>query len=266
MRKYWTVFGLSFQNEFVYRLNFILWRLRNVLRIAMTYFLWSSVFTSNTIAFGYNKNQIVSYVFLVLLVNSFVMSAPSNDNIGGEIGNGDLSNYLVKPFSYLKYWLTRDWASKLLNMLFAAGEFFVLYLLLRPQINLASSPVMIVVGLTMVLLGSLIYFFVTKLAVLVSFWTPENTWGLMFLFLVLYEILSGGIFPLDVLPPVLYRVLQWTPFPYMVYFPLAVLVGKIGLEHALRILLQSVSWLLISFLLVAFQWKKGLKVYSASGR
>ena len=44
VRKYWVVFQQSFQNEFVYRLNFILWRFRNVLRILMTYFLWHSVF------------------------------------------------------------------------------------------------------------------------------------------------------------------------------------------------------------------------------
>lgn len=266
MKKYWTVFNLSFQNEFVYRLNFVLWRFRNVLRVTMTYFLWNSVFSSNTVAFGYNKDQMISYVFMVLIVNSFVMSAPSNDNIGGEIGSGDLSNYLVKPLSYLRYWLTRDWASKLLNMLFAVGEFLILYLILRPQITFASSPIMIILGLVMVLFGSLIYFFVTKLAVFVSFWTPENTWSLMFMFLVFYEILSGGIFPLDVLPQAMYQVLQWTPFPYMVYFPLAVLVGKISLEQATRIFLQSVFWLFASILLVAVQWKKGMKVYQASGR
>src|SRR3990172_10036995 len=110
MKKYLTIFSLSFQNEFIYRLNFILWRFRNVLRILMTYFLWYSVFSSNTNVFGYSKEQMLAYVFLVLLVTSFVMSAPSNDNVGGEISDGTLNNFLIKPLGYLRYWFTRDWA------------------------------------------------------------------------------------------------------------------------------------------------------------
>src|SRR3989344_3347986 len=119
MKKYLTVFSLSFQNEFTYRLNFILWRFRNVLRILMTFFLWQVVFSTRTTAFGYSHSRMFSYILFVFVIQALVMAAPSNDNIGGEIGNGDLSNYLVKPISYLKYWLTRDLASKLLNALFA---------------------------------------------------------------------------------------------------------------------------------------------------
>src|SRR3989344_1789920 len=119
MRKYLTVFLTSWQNEFIYRLNFILWRGRNVIRILMTFYLWQSIYSQNQIAFGYSQTQMMAYVFLVLLISAFVIATPSNDNIGGEISSGDLSNYLVKPISYLRYWFTRDLASKLLNFTFA---------------------------------------------------------------------------------------------------------------------------------------------------
>ena len=48
----------------------------------------------------------MAYVFLVLLITSFVMSAPSNDNVGGEISDGTLNKFLIKPIGYLRYWLT----------------------------------------------------------------------------------------------------------------------------------------------------------------
>ena len=44
MKKYWSIFKISFEQEFAYRLNFILWRVRNVFQILLTYFLWSTVF------------------------------------------------------------------------------------------------------------------------------------------------------------------------------------------------------------------------------
>ncbi len=85
----------------------------------MTYFLWRGIFTTSNLVFGYTQPQILTYIFLVLVVQSFVLSAPSSDNIGSEIGSGDLSNFLLKPMGYLKYWFTRDLANKLLNIIFA---------------------------------------------------------------------------------------------------------------------------------------------------
>ncbi len=266
MKKYLTVFGISFQNEFTYRLNFVLWRFRNVLRILMTFFLWNSIFSQNIQAFGYSRPEIMAYIFAVLLISTFVIAAPSNDNVGGEIGSGDLSNYLVKPINYLQYWLTRDWASKLLNMLFAVFEIGLLYVLFKPQLAFSSSPALIIGGLLACLLAALIYFLVTKLAVFVAFWIPENTWGLMFFFLVLFEMLSGSIFPLDVLPSWGVTLLKFTPFPYLVYYPIGILVGKFDVAQMGWIIAQSAIWLGISFWLVSKVWKAGLKVYSAVGR
>lgn len=266
MKKYFTVFQLSFQNEFTYRLNFILWRFRNVLRILMTYFLWNSIFSQNKIAFGYTHEQMMAYVFLVLIVNTFVIAAPSNDNIGGEIGNGDLSNYLVKPVNYLGYWLTRDWASKVLNIIFAIGEIGILFIFFRPELNFTNSPLVLLLGIIACILASLIYYQITKLAVMVSFWNPENTWGLMFLFLVLFEILSGTLFPLNILPLVGQNLLKFTPFPYMVYLPIEILIGKFNLIETIQILLFSLSWLMMGYLLVNKMFRAGVKIYSANGK
>jgi ABC-2 type transport system permease protein len=266
MKKYWSVFALSFQNEFTYRLNFVLWRFRNVLRILMTFFLWGSIFSTRNLAFGYSKEQMFAYIFLVLLMSSIVMSAPSNENIGSEIANGDLSNYLLKPVGYLRYWLTRDWASKLLNLLFAIGETSILWFIFRPNIVLSSSVVQILIGIVMVTVAALIFFMITKVAISVSFWNPEDTWSLMFVIMVLMETLAGTIFPLDVLPTKILSLLQFTPFPYLIYFPVATLVGRVDLVTSVRLAMQSLAWLGISYFFLSRLWARGLKSYSASGR
>lgn len=266
MKKYLTIFSLSFQNEFTYRLNFILWRLRNVLRLLMVYFLWNAVFSTRTMALGYTKDQMQSYVFLVLILLSLVMSAPSNDTIGGEIASGDLSNYLVKPIHYLQYWLTRDISSKVLNLIFSLVEVSLLWAFIKPQIRLTANLQQLVLGFLVLLSGMLIYFFITKLAISTAFWVPENTWGLMFIILVFMETLSGVIFPLDVLSPQIQSLLKLTPFPYLIYFPTTIIVGKISVSQASHILIESLVWLFISWASALYVWHKGLKVYSAVGR
>ena len=266
MKKYLTVFSLSFQNEFTYRLNFILWRFRNVLRILMTFFLWQVVFSTRTTAFGYSHSHMFSYILFVFVIQALVMAAPSNDNIGGEIGNGDLSNYLVKPISYLKYWLTRDLASKLLNALFAVVEIGLLWLVFRPQLYISSDIFFVVSGLVAWVMAIILYFFIAKIAVFSAFWIPENTWGLMFIILVCMETLAGGIFPLDVLPTWVQSILQFTPFPYMVYYPIGMLIGKFSTPEIFAILLKSTIWLALSYWAVIRIWHKGLHEYSAVGR
>lgn len=266
MNKYLSVFAVSWSNEFVYRLNFVLWRFRNILRFLMTYFLWRGIFVATDSVFGYSQPQILTYVFMVLIVQTLVLSAPSSDNIGSEIGNGDLSNYLVKPLGYLKYWFTRDIASKLLNIGFAVFELAVLWIFLRPEISFSDHPLTIVGFLTTAALATGIYYLLSCCARFVAFWAPENTWGLAFLLIVLVEILAGGIFPLDILPSWAYGILQLTPFPYLVYFPIAIFSGKIvGLE-IVRVVAQSAGWLVIMLWLTKFLWGKGLVSYQATGR
>lgn len=266
MKKYFTVFAISWQNEFTYRLNFILWRFRNILKFLMTYFLWTGIFISTSSAFGYSKEQMLTYVFMVLAVQAIVLSSPSSDNMGGEIANGDLSNYLLKPVNYLKYWFTRDLSSKALNLGFASIELFILWLIFRPILQLPAGIEALLGFSISAILALGIYYFVNVSARFVAFWTPENTWGVAFVILIFMEILAGGIFPLDILPKSINTLLQFTPFPYLIYYPIAIFVGKVQGLELLRILGQSLIWLGLMFLLTKIIWQKGLKVYSSEGR
>lgn len=208
----------------------------------------------------------LTYVFMVLIVQTVVASAPSADNIGGEISDGDLSNYLVKPIGYLKYWFTRDIASKCLNMLFAVFEVSLLWYFLRPQIVVPLALSTWLGFFSSLAVAVALYYLISACARFVAFWIPEYTWGLSFVVLVFMEILAGSIFPLNILPGWLYSLLQLTPFPYMVYFPIAIFSGKIVGQELLRILIQYLIWLGIMFWFTKWLWARGLKVYQATGK
>ena len=132
MYKYWAIFRISFQQEFAYRLNFVMWRVRNVLQIFLIFFLWSTVFSDpSKNFFGYDRARILTYVFGILIVKSIVLSA-RGVLVANDIAGGGLTNYLLKPVGYFKYWLTRDSSSKALNLFFSVFEFSILYLVLKP--------------------------------------------------------------------------------------------------------------------------------------
>ena len=231
----------------------------------MTYFLWQGIFMATTNAFGYSGSQMTTYVLMVLITTAIVFSAPSSE-IGGEIANGNLSNFLVKPFSYLKYWFTRDIASKLLNLIFVCIEMTVLWFFLKPQFEFQIGLLAFLGFLTSVLLGMLLYFFFQMTTRFVAFWSPENIWGISFLTFLFTDLLGGTIFPLDILPAPLQFGLSLTPFPYFIYYPIAIFVGKISGFAIVMVLLKGLLWVGLMYLISQYIWKKGVRSYSAVGR
>ena len=267
MKKYWSIFRISFQQEFAYRLNFILWRVRNVFQILLTYFLWSTVFTSPARQiFGYDRAKILTYVFGIIIVRALVFSARAMD-VSRDIAHGDLSNYLLKPLNYFRYWFTRDVSSKVLNLIFASFEFIALFLILKPPFFFQGNPVALLAFLACIILAILIYFFLLFLVSSIPFWAPEIGWGSHFLVtVVIIEAFSGALFPINILPHGLQAFLMATPFPYLIYFPVEVYLGNVQGSALIGGLMIASAWAGVLWLSLNFIWHKGLKVYQAIGR
>jgi ABC-2 type transport system permease protein len=267
LNKYLSIFKISFQQEFVYRLNFVMWRLRNVMQIFLIFFLWSAVFSDPTrIVFGYDQGKILTYVLGILILRAIVFSARAVD-IPGEISTGDLSNYLLKPVGYLRYWFTRDLSSKTLNLSFAFLETIILFLILRPPFFLQTNPSTLFLFTISVLLAVLLYFSLIVLVSMTPFWAPSSGWGAQFLFVgIVTEFLSGAVFPLDVMPSLFQKTFHFLPFQYLLFFPLQVYLGKINLDMVLSGIIVEFVWVAIFVYLVNVVWKRGIKRYAAEGR
>jgi ABC-2 type transport system permease protein len=267
MKKYWSIFKISFQEEFAYKLNFILWRVRNVFQILLTYFLWNTVFANpQLVLFGYDRPKILTYVFGIMIVRALVLSARAMD-VAGDIAQGDLSNYLLKPMSYFKYWFTRDLSSKALNLGFAAVEFTALFLILRPPFYFQTDIFMLITFILCVVIAMLIYFLLLFLISSVPFWAPELGWGSHFLVtVVIIEALSGTLFPINILPDYWENIAMSLPFPYLVYFPVQVYLGNITGPDLIRGIIISAAWVVILWVVLKQVWQRGLKVYESVGR
>lgn len=267
MKKYLAIFKISFAQEFAYRLNFIMWRIRNVMQIFLVFFLWDAVFADPTRElFGYNRDKILTYVFGILVLRALVFSARAVD-IAGEISRGDLTILLLKPIGYFKYWFTRDLSSKALNLTFAAVETAALFLILKPPFFLQIDPLVISLFVVATVFAVLIFFGLLLLVNMTPFWAPESGWAAQFLFMVIIaEFLSGAVFPIDVLPSGIQNFLRFLPFPYLLFFPLQVYLGKINLSTMLGGVLLSGAWVFILLLAVNYVWGKGIKRYAAEGR
>ncbi len=63
----------------------------------------------------------------------------------------------------------------------------------------------------------------------------------------------------------LHHALMFTPFPYQLYFPVAVYMGKIsGGQLWLGLLVQAL-WVGVTYMLARLAWARGTKKYAAFG-
>ncbi len=118
--------------------------------------------------------------------------------------------------------------------------------------------------LVSVVLTALLQFFMSYTMAMLAFWVLEVSTFIFILFAFEYAA-SGHLFPLDILPHWLERLLYFTPFPYQLYFPVSVYMGKtrgIELVHGLVI---QLAWVLATYALARFAWNRGIKKYEAVG-
>lgn len=266
MNKFLEIFKISFNQEFAYRMNFVMWRVRNVLQIFLIFFLWNTIFSdSQRSVFGYDREKILTYIFGIIIVKALVLSSKANE-VGGEIQRGDIINLLLKPVDYVKYWLTRDLSSKGLNLIFAFFETLLLYLTLHPNFFVQDNLIIILAFLTTIVFAILIHFLLVFIIGLIPFWIPESAWAISFLVLVIVEFLSGALFPLDILPRGIQAIINLTPFPYLLFFPLQIYLGKVEGLVMIKGIGVSFLWLIILWQTMRMVWSRGLKAYQAYGR
>ena len=60
-------------------------------------------------------------------------------------------------------------------------------------------------------------------------------------------------------------ILRLLPFPYELYFPVAILMEKIQGQQLWNGLVIQATWVLLCFLLARALWKSGLRRYEAVG-
>ncbi len=266
MKKYLRIFSISWQNSFVYRLNFVMWRMRMVVQLLAVYFLWVAVLGQRGGAFTYTTSQLLTYILGGSIIRSFVFSSRSID-AQGEIATGDLNNYLTKPLNYFSNWFARDLSDKLLNLIFVIIEVGLLIFLLRPPLFLQTNLVTLLTFIAASLLAMVLYFYFSFLVSMTTFWiTEENGWPQRFLIFMLIEFFAGGLFPLDILPAQIYQVIQFLPTTYFLNAPMQIYLGRATGSNLALTFTVMIFWLVVLSWLANWTFKKGLKIYGAYGR
>lgn len=265
VQKYLHVLNIGIQNTLVYRVNFLFRSVFGLIPLMATISLWRAIYSGKqSDVAGYTLAQMISYYLIVTIVDSLTAVTEDDWQIAADIKDGNISQFLLKPIDYLYYRLCLFGASRLIYtaVAFVPVTLFILYQ--RKFFVVPNDPSVIGwFGLSMVMTG-LLQFFTSYTMALLAFWVLEVSTFIFILFA--FEYIAGGhLFPLDILPPAIERILHFTPFPYQMFFPVSIYVGKTAGRELYEGLVIQGCWVVGSFLLARFVWSRGINKYSAVG-
>jgi ABC-2 type transport system permease protein len=232
-----------------------------------TLFLWRTIYSGKgedgKVA-AYSLAGMISYYLLVTIVDALTAVTEDDWQIAADIKDGNISQFLLKPIDYLGYRLCLFFTGRLVYTVVAFGP-VLLFILLQRQYFMAPPDVQ-TFGLFLfsIVMTGLLQFFVSYTMALLAFWVLEVASFIFILYA--FEYVAGGhLFPLDILPPVVSAALNFTPFPYMMYFPVSVYLGRAtGLQLWTGLSIQ-VLWVIAAYALARWVWHRGIRKYSAVG-
>lgn len=210
--------------------------------------------------FGLSAIDFTRYFLAVFLVRQFTIVWVIWE-FEKEIVEGKLSFRLLQPLDPVWHHFASHFAERFARLPFSFILIALFFFLYPEAIWIPSIPDLLLF-LLVTFLAFLLRFATQYTFSMLSFWIEranaiESFWFLFYLFL------SGMVAPIEIFPPLIRSIVEWTPFPYMIYFPASILVG---LPNDLgRSLLIMLGWIAIFVVLNRWLWRLGLKQYSGMG-
>lgn len=181
--------------------------------------------------------------------------------IGKEVINGDIANYLNKPYHYLFYKYSSTIGSTIANFsltLLITG--LVATLLVGP---ITINPLNIPLILSSCLLGITLHFSMMATLGIFTLWI-EDSRSLDFLYQKLIFVAGGMLAPLDIFPTWFANITLILPFSYAVYAP-AMLFVNFNIERFVETILIQIFWIIITSSIALILFKFLLRRVSING-
>ena len=266
MKKFWFIFKLTWLERLAYRVNFFLEILSGVMSSLILIFLWMAIYRSagKGVIGGYSIQEMVTYLLGGGLINSFILTTAENPETSRSIQDGSLSNLLVKPISPYWMWFIRDLSMKSFYLVLGFLGYTVVFFFFRQYLTPFVSTVHLIYLFASLVFAALLQFFLFEFLSLLAFWV-ENTYGIRFIMRVVMEVAGGAIIPLSFFPGLLQTIFLALPFPFLIYLPMRIYLGKIPLALIPPELFKEALWIAGLAVMNRVVWKRGIRQYVAMG-
>lgn len=262
--RYLNILLLQSQHVFQERSRALVWFITSFLQPLLLIAMWTVAFKSHPSLDNWTIHSITSY-YLLLGILATLMPWVEETVCKEDILEGKLTQYLLKPLSYYWFKFYEEMPYRILQVFYAIVVVsFILLSLKIPLIPLTSAPT-VILSLLIVVLSYFLSFNYKIIVGLLAFWFVEVS-GLLNFTATVMMLFAGYVMPLDLLPPWFATITRFTPFPYMIYYPVIALQGKLNTLQLLEVMSIQIFWIVLLAFVYKITWKKGVRLFTSFGQ
>ncbi len=224
--------------------------------------LWLAIFATSGAATigGFSKEYYLSYVLWTAFISRITTSWMYESKMIEEIDSGSINGLLVRPMSFFEYYLSQLMGYKVISTATSLVVPFVIGYFMDFPVIWQRIPATLALIFYYLILVHVISFGISSIAFhlnkIYSLTVAKNL-GLW--------LLSGELFPLDLLPEPWKSLILNLPFCNAVYIPVSYLTGRAGPELLMHGFYTNTIGLVVIGGLSYGMWKWGVSKYAGTG-
>ena len=260
MKSYVSYFKLKFTTGLQYRTAAIAGVATQIFFGLVYISIYVAFYESDSSNLPMELSQLVSYLWLNQCFFTLVYMWYKDKEIINLIKTGNIAYELCRPQNLYLMWLSKLLGERLSKVLLRFLPVVLFALILPSPFNLDLSITLprLLIFIISLSLASILVTVITLLYHIICLFTLDEK-GIVNMFMVTSDILSGLTIPIPFFPKYLQTITNILPFRYVSDFPFRLYVGNITMNEGLiGILIQGV-WIIILIIIGSLLMKKALK-------
>lgn len=260
LRAFPTMLRVGLAEMVAYRSELVIWILTATAPIIML-LVWDGVAARGPVA-GLDQRDFARYFTAGLVVRQLT-SAWVVWELNHQIRTGGLSPALLKPVHPLALRAAENLVAMPFRIVVLVPLVAVLWLW-RPSMGMPLAWSGLPLLAVAIALGWAMNFLAQVAFGALAFYA-EQSLGLFNVWFSLWALLSGYLFPLELLPPVVERVVVLLPFRSMLATPIEIAAGRLVGMAAVEAVALQLFWTVVFLLVARAAWNAGVRRYEAYG-
>lgn len=260
MKSYISYFKLKFITGLQYRAA--------ALAGIATQFFFGFVYISVYVAFYFSGgsnlpmklSELISYVWLSQSLFALINLWYKDKEIINMIKTGNIAYELCRPQDLYLMWASKILGERLSQVLFRFLPIILVAVFLPSPYNLDLNTTLstLILFIISMILSSLLMTSLVLLYHVICLFTLDEK-GVVNIFMVVADILSGLVIPVPFFPKFLQNISNILPFRYISDFPFRLYVGNISNYEGIIGIVAQIIWIIILVIIGRLITKKALK-------
>jgi len=247
-----------------YRFSVYAYRIGEISENIFLILMWIIIYHNGAqVIKGFTLNEMVSYLLIGNFIDVIVRNWLS-PVVAGDIKDGRLSMFLVKPMKYLHYIIAREIGRISFALIMSVLSNLIIVLLFKKYLALSFDWILFIIVVLMVVLAFVVELLISYLVGLIAFWILEVE-SVFYTVERVKKFFSGAYFPISLLPKQFLAVSFFLPFAYSYFVPAQLFLGKLDIYIGLRGLAVQVIWIVLLLAVIKIVWLKGIRQFEGAG-